>query len=95
MDKRSEYVEKLSAQMVEWDNEIERLKDRAESLGPDDKTDYSQRIAALQSKRDEAAQKLQGISTGTDDEWKDMKQGTEQVWGEVRGMLRDSITKVK
>ena len=28
MDKRTEYVEKLSAQMVEWDVQIERLVNR-------------------------------------------------------------------
>ena len=30
-DKRTEYVEKLSAQMVEWDTQIERLREKAES----------------------------------------------------------------
>ncbi|HEY5514273.1 MAG TPA: hypothetical protein VIK40_11580, partial [Geomonas sp.] len=84
MDKRTEYVERLSAQMVEWDTEIERLKDKAESATPESKTDYSQAIAALQLKRDEAALKLQGISAASDDEWEDLKTGTDQVWGEVR-----------
>ena len=95
MDKRTEYVEKLSAQMVEWDNQIDRLKDKAESAGPDSKSDYSQSIAALQLKRDEAAQKLQGISAASDDEWEDLKTGTEQVWGEVRSILRDAVMKIK
>jgi hypothetical protein len=31
MDKRKEYVEKLSAQMVEWDTQIDLLKDKAKS----------------------------------------------------------------
>lgn len=30
-DKRTEYVEKLSTQMVGWDVQIERLKEKAES----------------------------------------------------------------
>jgi hypothetical protein len=95
MDKRTEYIESLSAQMVEWDNQIDRLKDKAESATPESKTDYSEAIAALQHKRDEAAQKLQGISAASDDEWEDLKSGTEQVWGEVRSILRDAITKIK
>ena len=95
MDKRTEYVEKLSAQMVEWDNQIDLLKDKAESATAEAKTDYSSAIAALQLKRDEAAEKLQGISAATDDEWEDLKTGTEKVWDEVRTILRDAIMKIK
>jgi hypothetical protein len=95
MDKRTEYVEKLSAQMVEWDNQIELLKDKAERAAPESKSDYSSAIAALQLKRDEAAQRLQGISAASDDEWEDLKTGTENVWGEVRTILHDAIMKIK
>lgn len=95
MDKRTEYIEKLSAQMVEWDNQIDRLKDKAKSAPPESESDYSQAIAALQAKRDEAAQKLQGISAAGDDEWEEMKTGTEQVMGEVRTILRDAVLKIK
>lgn len=95
MDKRTEYIEKLSAQMVEWDNQIDKLKDQAESAAPGSGADNSQAIAALTAKRDEAALKLQGISAATDDEWEDMKSGTDQVWGEVRNMLRDTAVKIK
>ena len=95
MDKRTEYVETLSAQMVEWDNQIDRLKDKAESATPEAKHDYSSAIAALQLKRDEAAVKLQGISAAGDDEWEDLKAGTEQVWSEIRSIIHDAIMKIK
>lgn len=95
MDTRTEYIEKLSAQMVEWDLQIDRLKDKAESATPEAKYDYSGSIAALQLKRDEAAEKLQGISTAGDDEWEELITGTEHVWGEVRTILHDAILKIK
>ena len=95
MEDRTEYVEKLSAQMVEWDRQIELLKDRAENASPEDKYEYSGSISALQLKRDEAAEKLQGISTASDHEWEELKDGTERVWGELRSILRDAITDVK
>jgi len=95
MDKRAEFVERLSAQMVEWDNQIDLLKDKAKSATPEAKSDYSGAIAALQLKRDEAAAKLQGISAASDDEWEDLKEGTERVWGEVRTILHDAIMKIK
>lgn len=95
MDKKTEYVEKLSAQMVEWDAQIDLLKDKAESAAPEAKFEFNNAIATLQHKRDEAAEKLQGISAASDDEWEDLKTGTEQVWGEIRTILRDAIMKIK
>lgn len=95
MDKRTEYVEKLSVQMVELDNQIDLLKDRAESAMSEAKSGYSNAIAALQIKRDVAAEKLQGISSAGDDEWEELKAGTEHVWGEVRTILHDAITRIK
>lgn len=95
MDKRTEFVENLSAQMVEWDAQIDQLKIRATSATPEARLEYSKAIAALQLKRDEAAVKLQGISSASDDEWEDLKKGTEQVWGDAKTMLRNAITKIK
>lgn len=95
MDKRTAYVEGLSAQIVEWDAQIDLLKDKAESVPPESKFEYYGVIAALQLKRDEAAVKLQGIAAASDDEWEDLKAGTEQVWDEVRTILRDTIVKIK
>jgi len=94
MDKRTEYIEKLSAQMVEWDKQIYLLKDKAESAAPGSRPEYSGTIAALQLKRDEAALKLQGISAASDDEWEELKTGVDHVWGEVGTILHDAVMKI-
>jgi hypothetical protein len=94
MDKRTEYVENLSSQMVEWEAQINQLKIKATSALPETRLEYSNAIAALKVKRDEAALKLQGISAASDSEWEDLKTGTEQVWEDVRKMLRDAIMKI-
>jgi hypothetical protein len=95
MDMRTEFVENLSAQMVEWDAQIDQLKVKATSAKPEARLEYFNTIAALQLKRDEAALKLQGISSASDDEWEDLKTRTEQVWGDAMTMLRVAITKIK
>lgn len=87
MDKRTEYVEKLSAQIVEWDVHIDRLKDQAEGATAEAKHELSKTISALKLKRDQAAQKLRGIGIAGDDEWEDMKTGAEQIWSEVKSLL--------
>jgi hypothetical protein len=95
MDKRTEYAERLSTQMVEWDMQIEQLKIKATNATPEARLEYSNAIAALKQKRDEAAEKLKGISAAGDDEWEELKTGAEQVWGDIRTMLRDAIKKIK
>ncbi len=95
MDKQREYVEKLSAQMVEWDNQIDRLKDKVAGATADTKSDYYQAITALQNKRDEASERLQRIAVASDDEWEDLKAGVDQVLGEVKTILHDAIMKIK
>ena len=81
--------------MVEWDSQIYLLKDKAESATSETKAEYSNTIAALQLKRDQAALKLQGVSSANDDEWEEVKNGTENVWAEVRTILSNAITKIK
>ena len=93
MDKRTEYIEKLSAQIVEWDVQIDMLKEKAESATSEARFAYSEAIAALQLKRDQAAEKLQGISVTSDDEWEDLKNGAEQIWSEVKELLRSATKK--
>lgn len=92
-DQRTKYIEKLSAQMVEWDVQIEHLKDQAEHATDEAKLAYSKTISTLQLKRNQAAEKLRGIGMASEDDWEDMKDGAEQIWGEVRGLLRGIIKK--
>jgi len=94
MNKRTEYVEKLSAQMVEWDMQIDQLKIKATSATPEERLEYSMAIKALQIKRDEAALKLQNIPITSDDEWEVIKAGIDQIWGDLTTMLGDTIKKI-
>jgi hypothetical protein len=94
MDRQTAYVEKLSAQIVEWDEQIYRLKDQASSAVPGEDSGISAAISALQLKRDAAALELQGLSPVSDGEWKDITAGSEDTMDEVRTMLSDAITKI-
>jgi hypothetical protein len=95
MNKQTEYVESLSALLVALDTQIDQLKDQAKSGAYEVTSENSDSISALQLKRDEAAQKLQGIAPTSDDEWGDVKAGSEDVADEVRSMVKDAITKIR
>ena len=77
-----------------WSNGICRSNSSTNAT-PEARLEYSNAIAALKQKRDEAAEKLKGISAASDDEWEELKTGAEQVWGDIKKMLRDAIKKIK
>jgi hypothetical protein len=95
MDKRTEYAEKLSAQIVEWDMQINQLHIKATSATPEARLEYSKAIKALQLRRDEAALKLRNIPITGADEWEVLKSGIDQIWGYFTNMLGDAIKKLK
>lgn len=94
MDKRREYVEKLSAQMVEWNTEMKRLQEKVAGAPAESKWDYYHTMAALQLKRDEAGVRLQGIAAARDDEWEELKTGTDEVWDDVRTVMYNAVMKM-
>ena len=95
MDKQTELVEKLSAQIVQWEAEIANLEDRVESAPEEAKSSYRDSIEELQRKRKEAQARLQRIGTGDVDTLEDLEKGTEGVIADVKHDLRDAILKVK
>lgn len=61
MDKRTEYIEQISAQIVEWDRQIDQLEYKSERATYEKHIEYLKVLEALKLKRNEAAIKLQGI----------------------------------
>jgi hypothetical protein len=94
MDRQTEYIESLSAEVVAWDLQIDRLRDQALSAAPGDESAIAAEVTALQLKRDAAALELQGLSPVSDGQWKDITAGSEDTMDEVRTMLSDAITKI-
>jgi len=95
MDQKTEYVEKLSAQLVEWDAQIDLLKYKADSATGEEKLVLEREIAALLQKHKEVELKLQGISASSDDTWEDVKAETENIADQMKSSLRDAIIKIK
>ena len=95
MNNQTADVEQLSAQIVALDVQIDRLKDKAQSEPYGANAEDDAAIEALQLKRDQAALKLQGIAPTSDNEWQDVKAGSEDVMDEVRSIFMDAITKIK
>jgi len=94
MDNRTEYIERVSAQMVEWDTQIDQLEYKVDSATYGKHVEYLKVLETLKLKRNETAIKLKWISAAIDAEWENIKSGTEQVWSEVRTILNAAAVKI-
>lgn len=95
MDKETELVEKISAQIVQWETEIDQLNYKAENGSEQERTACLEQIGVLQRKREEAQATLQGIGTESTDTVEDIKKGAHGVMDNVKSGLRDAILKIK
>jgi len=89
-------VDKLGAQLDDWDNELKKLKSRAEKAGAETKADYEREVAVVHDKMEVAKQKLKGLRTAGDTTaTEDMKQGLEKAWAEVANAFESAKAKFK
>jgi len=95
MDSKTAYVEKLSAQLVELDRQLDALSYRADNAPAELKVGYSREIELLQQQRQTVELKLQKIGTASDAAWQEMKEGGDAAWDEVRTDLHDAIVNIK
>jgi hypothetical protein len=95
MDSKTAYVEKLSAQLVEWDRQLDILKYEADNAAAEAKTEYCREIESLLRQRQDVELKLQKVAAASDATWQEMKEGSDDSWDEVRSDLHDAIVNIK
>lgn len=84
MSNRDAYVEKLKAQLDQWNAEIDKLEAKGRELQADAQVSYNKRLEDLRIRRDAAAAKLKEIQEAGESAWEDLKAGTEMAWDSLR-----------
>lgn len=79
-DPRDAYVQKLKAQLDEWNAEIDKLAARAEKAGADKRIQYRQQLENLRAKRREIEDKLAELRDAGENAWEDLRIGLENSW---------------
>lgn len=93
--KRKAYVEKLGAQLDEWNEKIDKLKVRAGKATTDTKKEYDKITELLQRKSDVARTKLHELRTSSADAWEGIATGADIVWAEIRKTFQGAASKFK
>ncbi len=95
MENKKKYIDKLSTQLKEWDDEIKTLKTKAESLKADSKKKYQVMLDEYQDKKDAAQKKLKELKNSSEESWEELKKGTEIIWNELKKTSGNVISKFK
>ena len=80
MMNRDEYVQKLKAQLDEWNVEAKKWEHKAQEAQAHMKTEYEKQLATLNSRREAALYQMKLLQNASQDAWQDMMKGADQAW---------------
>jgi hypothetical protein len=86
-EKRDAYVQKLKAEMDEWNAEIDKLTVRADQAEAQAKIEYQKRIEKLEKNRKDLEVKISALQQAGESAWEDLKAGIDNSWEIFKGTL--------
>jgi hypothetical protein len=86
---KKSYEEKIKAQLDEWRDDIDRLKERAKHAGAETRVKYQESIDRLELKMKEGKSKLNDLAESSDDAWDSIKDGAESIWDTMKATFRE------
>lgn len=92
---RTAYIERIAAQLTEWDAEVEKLEDHARRQREQGRVLLRRRIQQMRSRRGVAETKLQQIRNASDGEWEGLRQEVDRAIREMKSTLHAAKAKPK
>ena len=87
MSTRDAYVQKLKAQIDDWNADISKLEAKAGQASADVRIKYEQSLDSLRAGRDQASDKLEQIQESSEDAWEEFQAGAEDLWGRTKAAV--------
>lgn len=92
---REAFIEKSSAQLKEWNEEIRKLEAKARKAGEKPGEFYEKQIQELKKKRAKAENKLEDVRNASEDAWEELKSGTEKAFNDIKESVQAAWSKFK
>lgn len=80
MSSREEYVQKMKAQLDQWNAEVAKWEEKTRSAQADMKAQYEQQLETYRSRRDEAMAQMRQVQAASTEAWMDMMKGADAAW---------------
>lgn len=77
---RDEYVEKMKAQIDEWNGKLHQWEQEVEKAQSSVRAQYHAQIEAMRRQRDDAVRRLDEMRAASEAAWKDLSLGFENAW---------------
>jgi hypothetical protein len=84
MSQRDEYIEKLKAQLDQWNAEVAKWEARSKSAQAGMRADYERQLAAFRHQRDQAMEQMRLVQAASGDAWVDLVRGADDAWTKMR-----------
>ena len=84
MTTRDAYVERIKAQIDQWNDEIDRFQAQARRAVADVKIEYEEQVAGLKGRRDALRERLAALQQAGDEAFEDLRVGTDKALAGIR-----------
>ena len=95
MTDRKAFVDKVAAQLKQWDDEIQKLEIKAQKAGSGAKAEYKKQIQELRKKKASAQDRLEDIKDAGEEAWGKVKFGAEKALDEIKNVFQAVLSKFK
>ena len=87
MSKRDEYVDKLKAQLDQWNTEVAKWEAKAQKTQAGARAEYEKQLKEVRRQRDQALEQMKKVQAATGDAWVDLVRGADDAWAKMREAL--------
>lgn len=87
MSKRDEYVEKLKAQLDQWNTEVAKWEAKAQKAQAGARAEFEKQLNEVRRQRDQALEQMKRVQAATGDAWIDLVRGADEAWAKMREAL--------
>jgi multidrug resistance efflux pump len=87
MSKRDEYVDKLKAQLDQWNTEVAKWEAKAQKAQANARIEYDKHLKEVRRQRDQALKQMKKVQAATGDAWVDLVRGADEAWAKMRESL--------
>lgn len=81
---RDEYVEKLKAQLDQWNTELVKWEEKAKTAQAGARAEYEKRLETFRQQRDQAVEKMRQLQASAGDAWVDLMRGADDAWKKMQ-----------
>ena len=94
MISREEYVQKLKAQLDEWNIEAAKWEAKAKIAQADMRAEYERQLAAYRQRRDEGLRRMNEIQAASGEAWVEIMRGADDAWKRMQDAFNQARSKL-